>query len=84
VLIGQKKSVAIAVRKCLGTAEVVKTGGMAGSRVNRPMIGTNQMVSQQLILRQTRQAKILAKGEEHRAVANIAKRELRGRRDGGG
>jgi hypothetical protein len=35
------------------------------------------------IVRQARQAKMLTKDEEHRAVTNIAKlRQLRGRRDG--
>ena len=38
MLVGQKKAIAI---QCLGTAEVVKTGGMASSRLKGPVIGPN-------------------------------------------
>jgi hypothetical protein len=76
VLIGQKKAVAIAVRKCLGTAEVVKTGGMAGSRVKRPVIGANQLVSK--LGKQSDQTRRAPGCRQHREAAGVA--EKAGRR----
>jgi hypothetical protein len=60
------------------SAEMMKT--IPPEEIGRMMSGVE---AAELILRQARQAKMLTKDEEHRAVTNIAKlRELRGRRDG--
>src|ERR1700730_12048374 len=60
------------------SAEMMKT--IPPEEIGRMMSGVE---AAELILRQARQARMLTKDEEHRAVTNIAKlRELRGRRDG--
>ena len=60
------------------SAEMMKT--IPPEEIGRMMSGVE---AAELILRQARQAKMLTKDEEHRAVTNIAKlRQLRGRRDG--
>jgi hypothetical protein len=63
---------------CSGRAEMRKT--IPPEEIGRMISGVE---AAEMILRQARQAKMLTKDEEHRAVTNIAKlRQLRGRRDG--
>jgi hypothetical protein len=69
---GQETCRVDAVGKCLGTAEVVKTGGMAGSRVKRPTIGPNQMVPK--LGKQSDQRRRAPGCRQHREAAGQAGR----------